>query len=328
MHQASILFVIASFISTVAAHNDYDEVGWKEASKFISEHLNRTKNPCDEFYDHVCGNYGTKDGEKFEHNWSDHMQILQNVVLEAIKSVDMKNSTPISERSVRIFFDQCMSSPDDVDHKKKLNDAITSKIGKSNSLGEANAFEILTGDAKFNPWRFLARVKRDTGVDCGIGIITNTFKLKKGSSFALLPDGELSNGTIDTELEKECRQVPFSQLSAIIPNIDWDSYFDELLPSGVKEVFVSNRSNIVVDVYYAGMLDDIGRVINAMNSSVIRARAFGDTAQMIVTELDGFPFLPITEKERCVSLAVSSFCVLSKNCLSFVQQFEMFFSTK
>lgn len=173
--------------------------------------------------------------------------------MKAILAIDSKNtSMPTTEKSTRVFFDQCLSSQ--INFKYSLKNPISAIFDQY----------VQSKDRAFDIWRFLTAIRKEINDNIGIQLIADPIMLEKRATFHFSPGRwHFFNATNDKKIRKV--RIALSNLRAVLPSFDWFSYFDELLPRDLKEKYPDYVRDSVIDVDDTERLEAIANEISNMD---------------------------------------------------------------
>lgn len=177
-----LFFLANSFVFSQAAV--YDEDGWKAASKFLSEAIDTSVNPCKNFYQFACGKWQKTYKGKFIGEPQKTIKSVADNLMDAIKRIDVENpATPAYQKSLRTFFDQCVDAPVD------YNVALTGIYNLSAKLFGHMPLLNKPGIRPKNPYYLIGKMPRfiNTAVFVGPGVMASQEKCETTPQLTLIP---------------------------------------------------------------------------------------------------------------------------------------------
>lgn len=336
-----------------------DDDAWKIAATYLGQAMNETALPCEDFYEHVCGNYDPKDKSMFEND-------MGKIMLKAIQGVNIwKNSTPKYQSVVKVFFDKCISVGEDTKYVKRLYDAIANQIGHFPLFEKLNPAGAAADGASFkDPWYLIGFADRELGqtviLDGSVDFVKEGFEMKPelqiepslpppeedgdepGSSLnitdiqLLVLDWAKAIGLDESKVQSEIGpwmqklrdfyidwlnvsltvgdddRVALQDLSTFLPDFNWESYLNGLLPDKPREYLKSNLTN---EIFISNMeiMGEIGQLFKKHDTDIIRSFVFLTTFYSLEDRYFGeigeeYKQLRVkakTPRDRCLEFAVS-----------------------
>lgn len=154
--------VILLYIHQEALSQHFDEDSWRYAASYLKEAMNDQIPPCDDFYEHVCGTYGSSNETKYESTLHGKASAVASVLVKAISEIDVnRNSTPDYQRAVKVFYDQCTSIAVNTTWSSQLYNAMAKRIGELPLFAKVRKLKAKSKAAPFDPWALMGQMHRE-----------------------------------------------------------------------------------------------------------------------------------------------------------------------